>query len=178
MKNVLLPLAILVAIIILVIICAFKIHNKADKKAKQQVDEYKPNIQPKQEQQQATYEIKQKYLSHTEQSFYNAIKTILNDKYLIFPQVPLSQIIIKNSNGRYQNELYRVIDFCIFDKDFHPLLCIEINDETHRQQDRYIRDKKVQDIINSSGLHLITFWTEYGVNTDYIRRKIGCYIKL
>lgn len=177
MKEILIPCSIIGAIIIIAIVIAIVSFNKSEKKVKKQVNEFNIDKQVKKSS-LPTYTIKEQYLSYTEKQFYNAIKRILNDKYIIFPQVPLSQIIIKNSNSKYQNELYRVIDFCIFDKNYHPLLCIEINDETHRQKDRYIRDKKVQDIINSSGLHLITFWTNYGVNSDYIKRKLGCYIEL
>ena len=126
----------------------------------------------------SSYKIKQKYLTSVEQEFYNAIKSIVSNNYILFPQVPLSQIIVKDSNSKYQNELYRVIDFCIFDNNYHPLLCIEINDKSHKQKNRYIRDKKVQNILTNAGLPLITLWTEYGVNIEYIKTRIKEHIKL
>lgn len=177
MKQFLIILAVLffIGIILYLIYRAISIKNR-DKK---QVQDYAPKIErSKTKKQQPTYAIKENYLSYTEQQFFNVIKKIVNDKYLVFPQIPLSQIIIKNSESRYQNELYRIIDFCIFDKNYHPLLCIEINDETHRQKDRYIRDKKVENLLNIVGLPLITLWTDFGIKPEYIERRIKQHIEL
>lgn len=126
-----------------------------------------------------TYTAKQHYLSNTEQNFYNTIRNITEDQYITLPQVPLSQIVEKQSNYKYQNELYRVVDICIFEKKtYKPLLCIEINDETHHQKNRYMRDLKVKEILRQAGIPLIILWTEYGVNVEYIKKRINEHIRL
>lgn len=126
-----------------------------------------------------TYTAKQHYLSSTEQNFYNTIRNITEEQYITLPQVPLSQIVEKQSNYKYQNELYRVVDICIFEKKtYKPLLCIEINDETHHQKNRYMRDLKVKEILRQAGIPLIILWTEYGVNVEYIKKRINEHIRL
>lgn len=169
MKYFLPPLLIVFVLLIAVILIVLKLDKKLKRNKKVKHPHQKQNTQ---------YYIKSKYISNCELQFYYAIKNIIGDKYVLFPQVPLSQIIIKKSNSKYQNELYRVMDFCIFSKDYTPLICIEINDETHRQKERYIRDKKVEAILNNAGLPLITLWTEYGVKYDYIKNRISNHIEL
>ena len=164
-------------IVIAFILLAIFLNNKAKKEQERAKDEIDNLIQQKsnskvKRQTQKTYSVKNQYVSNCELEFYRAIKSIIKDKYLIFPQVPLSQIIIKNEKSLYQNELYRIIDFCIFSKDYRPLVCIEINDKTHKEFNRINRDKKVKNILEQAELPLITLWTEYGVNVDYIANRL------
>ncbi|MFR9028073.1 MAG: DUF2726 domain-containing protein [Clostridium sp.] len=56
--------------------------------------------------------------------------------------------------------------------DYRPVFLIEINDQTHLAQERRERDRKVADICEEAGIPLITFWTSYGVQPDYIERRI------
>jgi hypothetical protein len=124
------------------------------------------------------YKIKEQYLTPTEVKFGNALKKIVTPMYLIYPQVPLSQIVEKISGSKYRNELYRVVDFCIFNAKYKPLVVIEINDNTHNTKERYIRDMKVKEILDKANLPIITLWTSYGVNYDYIERRLKEYIEL
>jgi predicted NAD-dependent protein-ADP-ribosyltransferase YbiA (DUF1768 family) len=55
---------------------------------------------------------------------------------------------------------------------------IEINDNTHNTKERYIRDMKVKEILDKANLPIITLWTSYGVNYDYIERRLKEYIEL
>ncbi len=176
-----------ICLIVVIVIAIFIINLIYKNKQNQshQDFEYIPNnneIQSQNIENETTaikYEIKSKYLSYYELKYYEAIQNILEGKYILFPQVPLSQIIVvKNKKSKYQSELYRVIDFCIFDKDYTPLLCIEINDETHHQRNRYIRDKKVQNILNNAGLPLITLWTNFELNINYIENRIKQHIEI
>ena len=117
-----------------------------------------------------------KLLTATELKFYNAIKNAINDSYILLPQINLASIIERKDEHKYQSELYRNIDFAIFDNTYAPILLIEINDKTHNEKKRVARDIKVKEICQSAGLPLITFWTNYGVNQDYINKRIAEYI--
>ena len=64
------------------------------------------------------------------------------------------------------------MDFIITDLSYRPLLVIEINDQTHRLPERRERDKKVACICEEAGIPLIRLWTSYGVNEEYIKKKI------
>lgn len=119
------------------------------------------------------YKIRPSLMTKIEKQFYVAIRKILPDIYILQPQVNLASVIRKTTEERYQNELFRNIDFAIFDLDYKPLVLIEINDNTHiTEKSRQARDYKVKDICNAAGIPLIIFWTTYGVNEDYISKKL------
>ena len=120
---------------------------------------------------------KKKLLTKTELRFQNAISKCLNTNYILLPQINLASIINRTDEHKYQNELYRNIDFCIFDTEYNPILLIEINDKTHKEKARIARDYKVKDICQNAELPLVTFWTDYGVNDEYVQKRIAEYIK-
>lgn len=118
------------------------------------------------------YDLKTRLISESEKSYYIAIKKILPDGYSIFAQVSLASFIERTDNARYHNELFRNVDFLVTDSDYCPRIVIEINDSTHNTAERKERDEKVKNICEEAGIPIITFWTSYGVNTDYIETKI------
>jgi hypothetical protein len=111
-------------------------------------------------------------MTEMEKKFFAAIKKSAGENYTVQPQVKLATIIEKQGDFKYQNELYRNIDFGIFDENYNIVLLIEINDETHNEPNRKKRDAKVRDISKIAGIPLITFYTKYGVNQKYIDEKI------
>lgn len=138
---------------------------KTDNKNNEVVDERK-------------YLIRSTYLTVCEQEYFNAFLSILPNDYKIFPQVPLSQIVVCEDSRLHHTELFRILDFCVFDKEFKPVFCIEINDISHKRRERIERDRKVKNILLNAKLSLVTFWTEYGINIGYIRRRFSEYINL
>lgn len=123
---------------------------------------------------QNNYETKQ-LMSEYEKYFFNILTENFSDTYLIMPQVNLATIInkIKDYPKQYQNELYRNIDFGIFDKqNMQPLLLIEVNDKTHERKDRIRRDIKVKEICNKANIDLITFYAKYDNKKEYIINRV------
>ena len=118
-----------------------------------------------------------KLLTQTEIKFFDALKIATNENYILLPQINLASIIERVDEHKYQNELYRNIDFAIFDKFYNPIVLIEINDRTHKDKKRIARDIKVKEICNNANISLITFWTEYGINQEYINKRIAEYTK-
>ncbi len=116
-------------------------------------------------------------LTPTEDSFFQAIKLATPKNYTVYPQINLAAIIRRIDQHRFQNELYRNIDFAIFDAGYYPKLLIEINDDSHKQWDRIERDHKVREICKQAHIPIITFWTEYGINQEYIEKRIKEYCK-
>ena len=112
----------------------------------------------------AYYSIKPRYISPCE-----------GDYFEIFPQVPLSQIVEKHSQANYKTELFRVIDFCVFDSEYYPVLCIEINDATHVTKSRAKRDSKVLEILQSARIPLVVFWTYEGIELLVIKKALKPY---
>lgn len=114
-------------------------------------------------------------MTKNEQYFYNIINKAFSDKYLIMPQVNLASILNKKKQyqNEYQNELFRNIDFGIFDKETTaPLLLIEINDKSHNEKKRQYRDVKVKGILQNANIKLITFYTKFTNKEDYIINRI------
>ena len=115
---------------------------------------------------------KKPIMSDYEIMFYNRMK-YLETEYNIVPQLVLSSVVDKKSKQKYRSELYRIIDFAIFSKDYSKLLLlIELNDNTHNQRKRKDRDLKVKKICNSAKIKLITFYTKYPNEKDYIINRI------
>lgn len=118
---------------------------------------------------------KKRLMTDIEKYFYNIITKHFNDKYIVVPQVNLASIVNKEKKykNEYQNELFRNLDFGIFDKETtSPLLMIEINDKTHNYKKRQYRDIKVKEILNTANINLITFYTEYSNKEDYVINRI------
>lgn len=130
------------------------------------------------EQTQSGYFLKKSLITDKERPYFNAIKKIVEPSHIVQPQINLASIIDKKSTEKFRNELFRNIDFGIFDQNYKPLVLIEINDQTHTTPRRKERDKKVKDICAEAKIPLITLWTNYGVNEDYIKKRISEHIIL
>lgn len=72
----------------------------------------------------------------------------------------------------FRNELFRNIDFGIFDQNFNLLLLIELNDNTHAQNNRKARDIKVKELLNSCQIKLLTFYTSYANESNYVVERV------
>ena len=104
-----------------------------------------------------------------ERKMYNIIKKLENE-YTIIPQLNLAAIINKKNNNKYYSELFRNIDFAIFDKELENiLLLIEINDKTHNEYKRKDRDLKIKKICND--------YTNYPNEEEYVINRILKEIK-
>lgn len=121
---------------------------------------------------EAQYYLKDALLTPTEIEYYDIIARAVAGKFFILPQINLASIIDKKGGGNFRSELFRNIDFGIFDADFKPLLLIEINDNTHFRKDRQERDEKVGKICKKAGIPLLTFWVKDGVNPEQITKKV------
>ena len=143
-------------------------------------DAYDEKSSRKSKNEENVYKLKKSIMSNCESTFFKVIYKHFEKDYLVIPQVPLASIIEKKKefSSQYQNELNRIIDFGIFDKEtFKPLLLIEINDNTHNEKSRQARDIKVKNICSSVKLNLITFYTNYPNKEDYIIDRISKELK-
>lgn len=118
------------------------------------------------------YKLKDSLVTKTEMEYLKGIKAVLPDNCLIQAQANLASFIERTDGARFQNELYRNVDFIITDLSYRPLIVIEINDQTHLTEDRRERDKKVAKICEEAGIPIIKLWTSYGVNQEYIKKRI------
>lgn len=127
---------------------------------------------------------KKRIMSNEEIKFYNLLNSILENKYIIWPQINLAAVINKkndynysNNYRKFQTELFRNIDFGIFDKEtLDLLLLIELNDNTHNNLDRKKRDNKVKEICNKCGYNIISFWLNKPNKPEYVKNRVLYYL--
>ena len=125
-----------------------------------------------------TIYIQKPIMTEYEYRFYQILKELEN-KYIIVPQLNLAAVIKKVNNNRYYSELFRNIDFAIFSKDYKKLLLlIEINDQKHDSYKRQYRDLKVKKICNDVNVKLISFYTKYPNEKNYVINRIEKEIDL
>ena len=118
--------------------------------------------------------IPKKFLSNNEYNFLTKFIDLENELHInIVPQVNLASVIEKVSTSRFNTELFRNIDFGIFNADYSKLLLlIELNDESHNNFHRKKRDVKVNNICNKAGIKLITFYKKYSNEKEYVKGRI------
>lgn len=119
-----------------------------------------------------------KYMSSKEKELFDKLNSVVGENYYVFPQINLSSII-KKQNSKYRTELFRNIDFGIFDKNtFEVKLLIELNDITHHTKERYERDEKIREIINKANIPFFALTTKYDNEIPYIRKRLKEYINI
>lgn len=120
---------------------------------------------------QTIYELKP-FMTAYERKMYNVFLK-LGDEYKVIPQINLASIIRKKNNDHYYNDLFRNIDFAIFDKECQKLLLlIEIDDASHDTYKRKQRDQKVNMICRDAGIKLLHFHTSYPNEENYVLKRI------
>jgi len=114
------------------------------------------------------------FMTKYERYFYDIFMELEQEMNVkIVPQVNLATIVKKQVNNRHINELFRNIDFAIFDDDYNKvLLLIEINDSTHNSRVRIARDIKVEKILKDADIRLIKFYSNYPNKKDYVKTRV------
>ncbi len=104
------------------------------------------------------YKKKDSILTKPEMDFYREISSVLNDKYILLPQVHLSSILEHKIAGQnWKSALNHIqrksVDFVIFEKqNLEPKIVIEVDDSSHQREDRIERDGIVKEIFELEGL--------------------------
>ena len=132
--------------------------------------------QNKKSSRKVSYE-KKPLLTGAELNFLDIMKEL--ERYVIIvPQVNLASVVQKNGEYKWQTELYRNIDFGIFDKDYNLLLLIELNDSSHSNPSRQSRDIRVKEICEQAGIDLMTFYTNKPNEKSYVLHRISEKIRV
>jgi hypothetical protein len=127
---------------------------------------------------------RRKFLRYDENELYRTLVNITNNNYIVIPQVHLCDIAdvkvgyLDHDNLYY--ELKRIIyDYAIFDKNFEPLILIELNGKSHFFQDNRInRDAIAENNAKNLDLPLIIIKKEDRFNEKLIKEKIARVLKI
>ncbi|MDR0462618.1 MAG: DUF2726 domain-containing protein [Pseudomonadales bacterium] len=115
---------------------------------------------------------KKDFLTASEKEFLSKLKTVEKHGFIVAPQINLATVVNKIGNHRWQGELFRNIDYGIFDKNYNLLLLIELNDYSHNQPERKARDAKVKNILEQADIKLMRFYTNKPNEPDYILNRV------
>ncbi|MFC1789493.1 DUF2726 domain-containing protein [Patescibacteria group bacterium] len=128
--------------------------------------------------------LKKKYfLTKAEMSFFRVLEQAIENKYYIFPQVHLSDLIYTTAKRknyyRYLNKINRKsVDFVLVEKNYlNPLLAIELDDSSHNNEGRIKRDEFVEDAFEDAGLPLLRIKNSYSYDIQKVKELINNSLK-
>lgn len=132
------------------------------------------------------YKKKLSQITNAEINFYKVLEQAVNGKFDIQRQVLLSTLVTTTSRfftdystGRKYNpdrsKIDRLtIDFVLYHKgDLSPYLAIELDDRSHLQQDRVIRDNFVEQVLNETSIKLVRVKNAYSYSLEEITNLIN-----
>ncbi len=124
------------------------------------------------------YKRKDFLMSRAEHEFFDILVDIVGIQYYVFPQIHLptildNKVVGQNWKGAFRHIDEKSVDFVICDKAYiKPLLTIELDDRTHEQENRSMRDAEVERILSDAGLPLLRFGNNGNFNKEEIRRLV------
>ncbi len=124
------------------------------------------------------YYKKQYLLTKREQEFFQILQRIVQDKYLVFPQIHLDSLLEVKKSEKNQRTFWnkinrKSVDFVICDKQYlKPLLAIELDDNSHYRWQRQDRDQFVNKTLESVGLKYLRIRAAYSYNFEELKSQI------
>lgn len=119
-------------------------------------------------------------LTAAERSFLGVLEKIVGDRYRIYAQVRLADVIsIRPGTEKRQRQmaLNRItskhVDFVVCEKFTLDVLCaIELDDSTHSKEDRMARDRFVEGVLHTANLPLVRVVARAGYQPDEVRKSL------
>lgn len=154
---------IIIVLIIINILLNLKINNKNNEEIN--INENKNYAE--------IYSKKEYLLTPTELKFYKLLKSI-TDKldYSLFIQIPLYELVNYKEYKDFNRIKSKSIDFVITEKNCKTKICIELDDKTHYNKKRVVRDKFVNKLFEDIGIKLIRIPVQNFYNLEELENKI------
>jgi len=125
---------------------------------------------------------RRKFIRYDEIEMYKTLVNVIGNNFVVIPQVHLCDIAdvkvgyLDHDNLYY--ELKRIIyDYAVFDKNFEPLVLIELNGKSHFQDNRMNRDAIAENNAKNLNIPFIPIKKEDRLNEKLIREKLSPYLK-
>jgi very-short-patch-repair endonuclease len=109
------------------------------------------------------FQKKEKVMTYAEGRFFEKLTGVIGDRFIVIPQAHLSVFIDQHVKGQNWKAAFRVIngksvDFLLVEKTtLKPIAAIELDDWSHKREDRVSRDEKVKAILDEAGVLLVRF---------------------
>jgi hypothetical protein len=129
------------------------------------------------------YARKKYIMSKAEHNFFGLLNNAVGEKYFVFPQVRMSSLMEPRVHGRtWMGALGAInqksVDFVLCEKQYcSPILAIELDDWSHDEEKRIIRDKNVEAVFASAGLPLLRFRDVRELTVHDIESQIAQYTR-
>ena len=116
-------------------------------------------------------------LSPAELAFYNVLKDVLGDRFVILLKVGVRDLVEITNREVNQAAFNRVaakhVDFVLCDQvTLHPLVAIELDDSSHYQRDRADRDAFINELFRVIGVALIRHRVQMAYDPAAIERWV------
>jgi very-short-patch-repair endonuclease len=123
------------------------------------------------------YRLRDDFLSPAEFSFYKVLSSLIGTRLTIQSKVRLADVFFvarPNENVSYFNRIaQKHLDFLVCDTvTMKPLFGVELDDTSHKRNDRQERDEFVENVCKVAGLPLLRF----PVQREYNSREIAAQI--
>lgn len=110
-----------------------------------------------------SYQKKEKVMTDAEGRFFEHLTRIAGDRFFIMPQAHLSSFLEHKVKGQSWRGAFsaingKSIDFLLIEKNtLRPVVAIELDDWSHKREDRVLRDDKVSHILSEAGILFARF---------------------
>ena len=128
------------------------------------------------------YRVRDDFLSPAEFSFYKILSSLGGTRLTIQSKVRLADVFFvsrPNENMTYFSKIaQKHLDFLVCDSvTMKPLLGIELDDSSHKREDRQERDDFVERVFQVAGLPLLRLPVQREYNTREVAAKIAPLLK-
>ena len=127
------------------------------------------------------YRLRDDFLSPAEFSFYKVLSSLVGTQLTIQSKVRLADVFFvsrPNENVAYFNRIaQKHLDFLVCDSvTMKPLFGVELDDSTHKRDDRQERDEFVESVCKIAGLPLLRFPVQREYNSREIAAQIAKFV--
>ena len=128
------------------------------------------------------YRVRDDFLSPAEFSFYKILSSLGETRIIVQSKVRLADVFFvsrPNENMTYFSRIaQKHLDFLVCDSvTMKPLLGIELDDSSHKRDDRQERDDFVEKVFQVAGLPLLRLPVQREYNTREIAAQIAPFLK-
>ena len=125
------------------------------------------------------YRLVEQFASPAELSFYHVLRQVVDGELVVFSKVSLGDLFYPKTGDRAQNATYRNkidrkhVDFLLCEpRTLRPLAGIELDDASHKREDRVTRDQFVERVFEAAGLPLVRFPVQTSYRLEEIRTQL------
>lgn len=131
------------------------------------------------------YRLSDQFLTPAELSFFSVLRNVVGEQAHIAVKVGLKELFRVNADGRSQQKTYRNkidqkhVDFVLCEPiTMRPLVAIELDDKSHRREDRQERDAFVDQVFEVAGLKLLHIPVKAGYSVQDLTSMLLPYLSI